>query len=414
MSDQTSFVRFLRSTCIVILLGIAAAIALVVVVDPYRLYRVVDVPGFNAVKPQPDRYQEQIKLSNARRTNASALIFGNSRAEYGLNPEYQGFHQASLSAYNMALSGTKIGTSRRDLSYFKTSGQKPAFILLGVDFLDYLVDATKPITPTVITPVSQYDVNGIKWQFDALFSLTSVNDALKTLEIQKNPEAESISPRGMNPLLEYKKFAREEGYYAIFQQRALEYAKTFSQKPHDLVFPASGSSPELDGLRATLSMIAEDKTDANIIIYPYHAQILAMFEETGLWPAFERWKDLLITEIAATNAKYPDAHIRLWDFSGYGTQQCELIPEKNDLKTVTQWYWEAGHFKQSLGNLILARILSDKIGQSPAAILGTELVADNALENQQRIQQEKARCMANYPALFQQVATLVAAERKKK
>lgn len=417
MQTQQAFVRFLRLILIVVVSGVFAAIAIVIVIDPYRLYRVVEIAGINQIKPQPDRYQEEIKLSNARQLKATALIFGNSRAEYGLNPDYEGFAKAGLSGYNMALSGTKMGTTKRDLAYLRSIGQKPEFIILGVDFLDYLVDASKPPLPSTSASKvidNPHDVTGIKWQFDALFSLTSVSDAIKTIRIQKNTEAETISSRGLNPLHEYEKFAREEGYYAIFQQRALEYAKTFSHKPHDLRYPQTDSSPELDGLRATLAMIAADSSEAHIIIYPYHAQILALFDQVGLWPAFEAWKKILLTEVNAANKTYPNAQLTLWDFSGYGAAQCETIPAKGDTTSITKWYWEAGHFKQSLGDVILGHLLEKRTHRIAEDTFGTQLREDNFLENQIRIQTEKVACSHTYPLVFIQAETLAAKELKRK
>jgi hypothetical protein len=52
----------------------------------------------------------------------------------------------------------------------------------------------------------------------------------------------------------------------------------------------------------------------------------------------------------------------------------EAIPGKNDRQSKMQWYWEAGHFKRELGNLILDRIFAraDAVDQ-----FGTLLRADN-------------------------------------
>ena len=411
MFSNDDFLRFLRCLMGACFLGILAVISLVLVIDPYRIYRWIDVPGFNSVKPQPDRYQEQIKLSNVRASNANAFIFGNSRAEIGLNPEYEGFANAGLSVYNLALSGTRISVTLRELEFLKKSGIKPEFAVLGVEFLDYLVnpDDHAPLASTSIANNAR-DVNQLKWQFDALFSLTAVADSLKTLQIQKDDEAETISPRGQNPFLEYKKYVRQEGYYPIFQQRALEYAKTFTHKPQGLRFNSSGTSPELDGLRAVLAILASESKESHVIIYPYHAQILAMFEQTGLWPVFEQWKRALAVEIDLINTRDPNANITLWDFSGYSEIQCELIPEKSDKHAATHWYWEAGHFKQEYGNLMLAQILSNRLGKPVQRSTGLKLDIQDFDFNQERIRQEKTNCIAVYPTVFELSYALIKAE----
>lgn len=408
MFSNNDFVRFLRWAAGVCVFAIIAAISLVLLIDPYRIYRWVDMPGFNHVKPQADRYQEQIKLVNARASKANAYIFGNSRVEIGLNPDYEGFASAGLSAYNLALSGTRISVTKRELQFLKESGMKPELVILGVEFLDYLLDPDDhaPLAP-IASASNARNVSDLKWQFDTLFSLASVADSLKTLQIQKDSEAETISPRGLNPFFEYKKYVRQEGYYPIFQQRAVEYAKVFAHKPHGIRLNSTGTSPELEGLRAVLSILATESKESHVIIYPYHAQILAMFEQAGLWPAFEQWKSVLASEVDMMNKRYPNAHITLWDFSGYGEMQCELIPGKNNKQATTQWYWEAGHFKQKFGDLILARLLEDRIGVRSAVQTGVQLGTNNALDNQLRIQKERSTCKMTSPDMFGRVVELV-------
>jgi hypothetical protein len=50
----------------------------------------------------------------------------------------------------------------------------------------------------------------------------------------------------------------------------------------------------------------------------------------------------------------------LWDFSGYNDFSTEAVPAPGDKKSATRWYWESGHFKSSLGDLILARIYDEE------------------------------------------------------
>jgi len=62
---------------------------------------------------------------------------------------------------------------------------------------------------------------------------------------------------------------------------------------------------------------------------------------------------LLADEAAASNKQvFP-----FWDFSAINTFTTETIPSKGDRKTSMHWYWEAGHFKSDLGNLMLDRML---------------------------------------------------------
>ena len=405
-------VLFLRWLVISIAIGMAIAVALVIVVDPYGLYRVVNRPGLNLIKPGLTRYQNEIKLSHAIALRADTFIMGNSRAEIGFDPDASALAQCCASRYNLAIPGIGIDTSRRQLEYLLHVGIKPRLIVMGIDFLDFLALPQKtPAAKTSADPSDAgYPIEQWLWRFDTLFSVASVKDALRTLTIQHDADAETISPSGFNPLHEYWSMARNEGYYVLFRQREQENARTYLKLAKGAL-----ELTDLSQLRAILDMAARSESDLKLIIYPYHAQILALFEETGLWPAFEQWKDAVIGEVVAARRRHPDVHVALFDFSGYGSYNCEHIPAEGDRKTVTRWYWEAGHFKKELGDVVLDQVLSAPvnsrriagIGTDPASVFGMRLDATTRTSNRQRIDRERAECLRVYPELFTETAELV-------
>jgi hypothetical protein len=407
MALSRASARFLVWHTCVVAIGVLLCIGTVVVVDPYRLYGLIDREGFNRIKPLPERYQEQIKVTGALAAKVNVLIAGNSRAEIGFDPEYHGLSAAGMSTYNIALAGTAIPTAKRELDDLRGHGMRPARLILGVDFLDFLIDPAK-ISPAARLDQSLPASEGFKWKFDALFSMTSMADAVKTVAMQRSNDIETMTPRGFNPLLEYYKHVRNDGYYPLFQQRATEYAKTFVRKPHGLIEQATGSSPDLAALQAVLANAASEQTMLDVVIYPYHAQILAMFDQVGLDPVFARWKSLLTHDVESIRAAYPKAQVTLWDFSGFSPYQCELIPARGDKKTATQWYWEAGHFKPALGNIVLERILG---GPERPGDFGVPLTSSTLTQNQQRYDLERAGCKQTYPALFSEADALVSAAR---
>ncbi|HAT33976.1 MAG TPA: hypothetical protein DCW29_24970, partial [Janthinobacterium sp.] len=308
----------------------------------------------------------------------------------------------------LAISGNGIATARREFDYMRAAGARPAVTLLGLEFMDFLLDPAQAPPPASSGPAS-YPVDGLRWRFDTVFSLTAAMDAVKTVLIQRRPEAETVSARGFNPLLEYRAFARTGGYYDIFQQRAEENAKSYAGKPRGLVFAQTGSSPEWQELRGIFAALPAGATELDLVIYPYHAQILAMFEQVGLWPVFEQWKGLLAAEVEAARRAHPQARITLWDFSGYSPYQCETIPAKGDTRRSTRWYWEAGHFKPALGDIMLERMLERPLAADGP---GFALTPSTLAQNRRRIGAERAACERAYPQLFADVARLIGAARK--
>ena len=416
--SSSGFPLFLRWFTVSLIAGIVIAVAFVVIVDPYDQYRLVVLSGFNSVKPGLTRYRNEIKLVHAVEIRPDVLILGHSRAEVGLDPEAPVFGRHQLSAYNLAIAGSGIPTARAQVEYLNRAGVKPKVIILGMEFLDFMESSSLTAPPAISHAKSINNSPSVDqwfWRFDSLFSLASIKDAIRTLYLQHHQEAETITPRGFNPLKEYGPIVRREGYFKLFRQRAQESTRSYLKKAR-----GSLSSAGFDNLHAILDMAAESGSDVGLIIYPYHAQILALFEETGLTHAFEEWKNLLVREISAARLRHPHARISLFDFSGYGSYNCEKVPPKGDRVTATHWYWEAGHFKKQLGDVILETIFSRSVnpelirhgGPGTSEQFGFELEESNKNQNTQRIYLERLECMQNYPELFAEAASLVADERR--
>lgn len=406
MTTERDFKRFLLIATIVVLLAAIASAGFVAFMDPYRLYDSTARTGLNRIKPMPTRYQNEIKLHGAVKRRADTFILGNSRAELGFNPEY---FTSGSSAYNLALAGTRLATARSQLDYLRREGAVPSKLVVGVEFLDFLFEPDKASALQAAQPKTALE--DLAWRADALFSIDSLIDSIKTLLLQRVSYPQSITERGFNPLLEYNKFARDGGYYAIFQQRAIEYAKRLGKAPQSRTVRWSASSPDVDALRAIIAHGIKNGADVHLVIYPYHVQIMAMWEEAGLISTFDDWKAMLVREVSTALAANPGARVTLWDFSGYSSYQCEAIPAKGDKHTQTTWYWEAGHFKETLGQIMLYRMFGGN-DTHIAQPFGFELNGTNFVSNQSRISGERAACAAAQQVIFKEARALISVARR--
>lgn len=420
-SRRLRYRRYLRRLLLLPALGACAVMGLVWLIDPYGLYgHAGGRAGWNAVKPALSRYQDEIKLSHALVQAPAVVILGNSRAEIGLDPDGPALAalrvERRMPAYNLAISGSGIAVAHGQLDYLVRTGRPPRMVIVGVEFLDF-IDAPERLTAAPPAPrpgrapsVPRHPVEARFWRFDSLFSLTALEDALRTLRIQHAEDAETMTPRGYNPLNEYRAMARREGYAALFRQRAQENARVYLRK-------AAGrpSAEDAAHLRAMLALAARAGVEVKLLIYPYHAQILALFEASGLWPAFVAWKAGLLDAVVQARRDVPAARIALYDFSGYGPYNCETIPAPRERPGVTRWYWEGGHFKGALGEQVLERVLDDPPATDAAAragqAFGMRLEPGGLAEDQVRIAAERAACLRAYPALFADSTALVAAVR---
>ena len=98
MGEDRNYAGFIKWTAAALLAGVLLTVLFVVVVDPYRLFRMVDIAGFNAVKPRPDHYQSEIKLSGARALRPAVVLMGNSRVDVGIDPDSKQLAGAKRSA----------------------------------------------------------------------------------------------------------------------------------------------------------------------------------------------------------------------------------------------------------------------------------------------------------------------------
>lgn len=394
---SSSFAQFLARSALVLVCGIAAVTALVVVVDPYGLYRLVGPFRFNAVKPALTRYQEQIKQVRVLQVRPDIVILGNSRAEIGFDPKAPALLATGEKVYSLGIAGTDTDTTARQLRQLKADGIRPKTLIIGLEFLDFVqpADMQAPAAPVepVAAAIPGSPAGPAFWKFDVLFSLASVKDAIETLRIQHDGEAATMDLDGFNPLMEYGGHVRKEGYAKIFAQRASENARFFHRKSTTSLSPANWRRLQ-SILDTTLSMDA----DIKFVIYPYHAQIQAMYQDAGLWPLFEQWKHALVATIAQARRDHPGARLAVYDFSGFGPYNCEHIPEAGETGAVTNWYWEGGHFKKALGDKVLARLMS---GQEPQGVLfGFELTQATEAANSARIAAEQKTCALAAPATF--------------
>jgi hypothetical protein len=229
-------------------------------------------------------------------------------------------------------------------------------------------------------------IDGFRTTRDALFSLDSVRDAALTCIAQSRPGSIHLTTQGFNPMREYREIAAREGYGALFDQRSRENVRNYVGGPKSV---RAGSGRDTEVFRAVQRMLdIARKHDIEVVVvtYPYHGHILELFRETGLQSAYEDWRRdvaAVIDEAARRRAR-PDA-VRAVDFSGYSTQAMEAVPPLGDLRTPVAWYWEAGHFKRELGDVILQEIYGPAdavarpaIGRPLSSATVDRLISDDA------------------------------------
>ncbi|KAB2970572.1 hypothetical protein [Zoogloea sp.] len=354
----SSYLRWMLTTLVVCVTAVGAFNTLI---DPLGIFGSKRITGLNATKPYLDHHRELARWQAARRTCSSAGIFGNSRAEIGLDPTHPAFAAHGLAAFNHAIPGSAASSSLQQLDWLQAAGCAPKLAILGVEFVDFL-GSTKPgrLGPGKAAPAIDGRVLA-----ETTLSITGLRDSLKTIAIQHARNAATLTERGFNPLDNYITEVENSGHYVLFRQRAEENWRIWNHKPR-AIQPADGSpSSDQQAVDAFLSTLTQGGGTAHVVIYPYHAEIRLMQARLGIADLFADWKRLIV----ATASRHPG--VKVWDFSGISQETLEAIPAPGDRQTQLKYYWEAGHFKKALGDKLLARVMGEDNG------FGVELRPDN-------------------------------------
>jgi hypothetical protein len=403
--------RYLARWLSLTALLIGAAAALNIVADPYRLYRDDEARA----KPKAGANGAVAKAYAVLRAAPAALILGNSRAEVGFDPRHAAWPPRARPAYNLALPGTGVDTS---LAYLRHAlampGARVSTVVLGLDVQDYLIDARAAEAPEVAdarllgagASAGAQALRRLRDYGQATLTLGALLDSVQTLGGRRDPLAADLDARGFNPMRDYTKIAADEGYWALFRQKDLANSRAYLRRPMALDRLDGREGAPLAQLRQIIALCRERRIELRLVIYPYHAHLLEIIDATGHWEAFEQWKRRMAAIATATG-------VPLWDFAGFDAFTTETVPAQGDRRTSMRWYWEAGHFKKELGDLVLTQVLGERQGgeRGAAANIGTRLEAGNVEARLEAVRAQRAAYRTAHAGDLREIAVIVAAQR---
>lgn len=397
------FVTRLLATALAVVLGCGLFNA---IVDPHGLFRWVDQQGFNAIKPRATQAGEAFKYRVVDFSLPQTLLLGNSRAEMGWNPEH--LPSASFgSIANVALPGQGLGAmvAMADHAWARS---RPTTLVIGAEFFDCLESGQgRPQTRTT-TSAWAASATGAMKQFERIgafaaqaLSLDTTADSLQTLFAQRNLDAANLRRDGFQAARDYPRMQQVDGPRKLFLQRDHENAKVRMNGPKSIRY----TNGELSGCFGALDRLLADAQARGqtvyLATYPYHARLLELIVNAGLWPAYEEWKTILTEQVA--RHRQGGLKVRLWDFGAYHRYAVEAIPEPGQTKPVPMWYWEAGHFRAELGARMLGVMVAE---QSPDGLFGVELTRDRLAQHLVAVRTSRADFAAQQPLTVDEMSAL--------
>jgi len=330
------------------------------IVDPYRIFWPGNIEKW-MVKPKA---QTQIFFNTAvgiRKIRLKTLLLGNSYIQWGMSAGSNAWPKEMQPVYNAAIPGSNLTTS---LAYLKYAFELRRIdtVVLGLDYFSFLV--SEDTIPDKLIIRGDYKKFLHKKQTNPLLlqeyakrlgSLDSLIDAGVTVLSQNNSESMDVLSNGDNPVSEYKKYVRQKGHFKLFEDKLNQWLAFLTRKT--VVFlNTTDSSPELMALKEILEFCSNNEIKLVMFIHPYHHSLVNMINETGRAEEYQRWIDRITYIVEGKHS------VQLWDFSKNNWYTNEIVPEDGDHTTKMQWYWEPGHYKNTLGNIIIKRVFRDQSG----------------------------------------------------
>jgi len=360
-----NYIRYIKSFGICSVSIFIIIILLNLFVDPYDLYQLINLPGINAAKPEFCNHTYMSKTYATKRIKPQTLILGTSRTECGIDPLHPGWRYQPV--YNLGLAGSNIYEAFR---YYQHAYAVQPFkaVVLGLDFC--MFNGTNERSSNFAEErllVDRFDRPQSRYYHDlltSLLTLDALSDTLDTLFRQSSTSNELFLPQGQrDPAYYYYRTRKGGGSRKRFIKTARGYLgpRPPLSSPHRdrryFVDPVNGKTT-FTYYRSILRHAYAHDVDFTGFISPVHAWFWEIIRLHDMWPLWEMWKRDIVRineEEANAAGKSP---FPLWDFSGYHAFAAEAVPLE-DAATLTQWHWEASHYKKELGDHVLNIILGD-------------------------------------------------------
>lgn len=296
-------------------------------VDPYHVIKSPVIPRFNESKPEMFSHVRLYKAFEVVQFKPEVILLGNSRTEWGLNPQHPILNK--YRTYNLGFSGANM---QEVLQYFNHAISNQKDLKIAVIGLDFIMFDEEFYVPDY-SAQNILEKKRINYQefIKVIFSLDALKSSYKT--IKQNIYLNYPDHRVFRGMAKIDLRRPTPGSYDNFTQWIRAGIKLY---PNFKL-----SSDKLADFRRLVEICRQNGIELKIFISPIHATQIEAIRVSGKWSIFEQWKRNLVN-IAP-----------VWDFSGYNSVTTEAVSTK--MKN----YIDSSHYREEIGNLILARLFAD-------------------------------------------------------
>lgn len=362
---------------------LACVVGFNAIVDPFAMYRMIEIKGFNSYKPAIVNRVRLLKAYEVRRFQPESIVLGSSRVHLGISPDHSIWSKRYERRYNLAFDGATTKEMYHYLVHTNADGNL-RHVMLGLDsyHLSGAPASTRPDFDASLLRNQRYWFNiprMILADLRILTSIATLRESLHTLKSQVDSQPDWLVENGQR--LGEVFFRRPEEqfvscgprcYFDEIDKLEIRYKLEWRipEKPGRTI-PLSGPPQKRDPLNSMnyvekiISYCREHGIKLNIFLTPSHVHQLELDALTDAWWSVENGKRQIVRLLNEDQHRYPDQPaIHVYDFNGYSPITTDSLPDKESLLEMLN-YWDSSHFKENIGNLVLNRILAPDDDQPP-------------------------------------------------
>jgi hypothetical protein len=388
-------------------------------VDPYLLFDVKRVHGFNDLKPSVATRERMMKAYQAGRVSARTIVIGSSRPDLGIDPATNSWPASARPVYNLSLVGSGTTEGMKYLRHYlaMNPGHAPRTVVVGLDFESFLYVPSRGPNRRVKSgntseleerlavdaggnPNPQRTARVLKDRALGLLSLDAIVDSIKTITGSRSASVTNLEPNGHLSEAGFRDTAHADGFQLLFTQKHLDAIKQYGKPRRVLSDTPDSPIREFGALRELLLLAKANGIEVILVIQPAHASRLELLDRMGYWGDYERWKRELVVLSAQAGA---GQKVALWDFGGYEREAREPVPAKGKGIRDMQWFWDPVHYTSKLGDVMVARIFTDGQGEG----FGVQLTPANVDAQIARVRRDREAFRAAMPEETARLSRLV-------
>lgn len=320
---------------------------LTVGVDPYDMWMHSRCVGFNYYAIRSENRERLFKPVHVIANKPDVLFLGNSKADFGLDPNHYAEITGVDNVYNIAIRNVMPYEMRRLTEMALINNRDLKTIVLAVDFEMFITpDASMPGFDEEQANAAHITANNV---LKTTVSWDAIKDSLIT--IKKNRD-------NMYDYPTYEKNGKlsDGALHDIFSDEASFFKNTrafiIDQYKYANVLDEGIYEEKFKDIERIVKLCRERGVELKVIVPPVHAIHLNAYAQN--WLAYENWVRRLVEIVP---------------FTSFNQYNSITMSELSDSAEDNIYFWDSAHMKANVGDMVLDYLFGQDDDNIPVAFV---------------------------------------------